>query len=190
MSKKLLTKKVPFQGKQLTMYSIDGITWSTRSEELQAILDRHSREQAGFGADLKGEEKEKTPQPKPKPKKFNRVHDDAEIDEAIDDDMEEDEEPEVYEDPDADKDLDLLDEEDRPKSKKGSDSKLKGIPKSLTPPKKLPEVKKVASKPLPVKKPVSKIPAKKVADKKPIKKVSKPLPKSKAKPTATPKKKK
>jgi len=178
MSKKLLTKKVPFQGKSLTMYSIDGITWSTRSEELQSILDRHSREQAGFSADLKGEEKEKTPQPKPKPKKFNRVHDDAEIDEAIDDDMNEEED--VFEDEGANEDLDLLEETVGSKGKKASAVKP-AVAKAAVKPKPVITAKKPLTKP--AAKPAAKVPQKK-APPKPAKKPAKPA--AKIKPKAAP----
>jgi hypothetical protein len=188
MSKKLLTKKVPFQGKFLTMYSIDGITWSTRSDELQSILDRHSREQAGFSADLKGEEKEKAPQPKPKPKKFNRVHDDAEIDEAIDDDMNEEEE-DVFDDAGAEEDLDLLEEAVGSKGKKAHAVKP-AVAKAVVKPKAIPAAKKPVAKP--ATKPAAKAPQKK-APPKPAKKPAKPAAKSKPKAApakAKPKKKK
>ena len=39
-----LTKVVKFGAKSLTLYSLDGNTWSTRSGELKAILDRHEAE--------------------------------------------------------------------------------------------------------------------------------------------------
>lgn len=113
MTKKgLITKKVAFQGKTITMYSIDGVTWSTRPDELQAIVDRHAQQQAAFTADLKGEEREKVVvEAKPK-KKFTRVHDDDEIDEAIDDDLEVDP---IAEDIDLadDTDIDLVSDVDK-----------------------------------------------------------------------------
>ena len=55
----LLTKRVKFQGKDLILYSLDGVTWSSRSDELNMIHERHTNEQAGFSSDLRGEEKEK-----------------------------------------------------------------------------------------------------------------------------------
>ena len=100
VKKGLLTKKVAFQGTQVTMYSLDGVTWSTRPEELEAIIQRHLMQQAGVSADLKGEEK--APTPKVKPKKFNRVHDDSEIDEVIDDDLDETKLDDLDEDHDDD----------------------------------------------------------------------------------------
>lgn len=121
MTKKgLLTKKVPFQGSTITMYSIDGVTWSTRADELQVIIDRHVLQQASFSADLKGEEREKLPVPKAKPKKFTRVHDDGELDEIIDDDMDEEESDEVDLEDDTDVDL-VKDVAEVSPSKKGKE---------------------------------------------------------------------
>jgi len=39
-----LSKKVKFGPKEFTMWSIDGVTWSTRKEELTMIQDRHEAE--------------------------------------------------------------------------------------------------------------------------------------------------
>ncbi len=72
------------------MYSLDGITWSSRPEELEMIVQRHSNEQAAFTSDLKGEEREKIEKVKPKHKKFARVHNDDELDEIIEEDGMED----------------------------------------------------------------------------------------------------
>ena len=41
---KYLTKKTKFGGQEITLYSLDGLTWSTRPNELQAIMDRHANE--------------------------------------------------------------------------------------------------------------------------------------------------
>ncbi len=41
---KYISKKVRFGAKEFTMWSIDGVTWSTRKEELTQIADRHEAE--------------------------------------------------------------------------------------------------------------------------------------------------
>lgn len=46
---KYLTKSSRFGTQTITLYSIDGVTWSTRKEELQAIIDRHEAERVTFG---------------------------------------------------------------------------------------------------------------------------------------------
>lgn len=66
----LLKKKVSFGGSEVTLYSIDGTTWSSRADELQEIIDRHKFEQAGFSSDLKGEEREKFKTPFNRNKRF------------------------------------------------------------------------------------------------------------------------
>ena len=51
---KYLTKSVKFGTKTVTLYSIDGTTWSSRAEELEAIQMRHEQERVTF-AQIKGE---------------------------------------------------------------------------------------------------------------------------------------
>ncbi len=41
---KFLTKSATFGGKAIALWSLDGVTWSTRKEELQTIHDRHEAE--------------------------------------------------------------------------------------------------------------------------------------------------
>lgn len=41
---KYLTKKTSFQGKEMTLYSIDGNIWSSRPWELEKIVERHEAE--------------------------------------------------------------------------------------------------------------------------------------------------
>lgn len=41
---KYISKKVRFGAKEFTMWSIDGVTWSTRKEELTQIAERHEAE--------------------------------------------------------------------------------------------------------------------------------------------------
>jgi hypothetical protein len=55
---KYLSKSVKFAGKTVTMYSLDGATWSTRKEELHLILERQEQERASFNQ-LLGEAKAK-----------------------------------------------------------------------------------------------------------------------------------
>lgn len=142
MSQKLLTKKITFQGKQITMYSIDGVTWSTRADELYTILERHVHEQAGFGADLKGEEKVKSPLPKPKPKKFTKVHDDGELDDIIDDDLKDDEEIVVPEELEVDIEDVKIEKPKLPNNRQPALNADKGIHSKKPKPLKKLEVKK------------------------------------------------
>ena len=51
---KYMSKTVHFGGKQLTLYSLDGCTWSTKKDELQAILERHEADKV-TAAHLRGE---------------------------------------------------------------------------------------------------------------------------------------
>ncbi len=55
---KYLSKGVKFAGKQVTLYSLDGATWSTRKEELHQILERQEAERVSFNQ-LLGEAKAK-----------------------------------------------------------------------------------------------------------------------------------
>lgn len=55
---KYLSKSVKFAGKQVTLYSLDGATWSTRKEELHQILERQEAERVSFNQ-LLGEAKAK-----------------------------------------------------------------------------------------------------------------------------------
>ena len=43
-TKKYHKKVVQFSGKKLTLYSLDGNTWSTRKTELEDIIERHEQE--------------------------------------------------------------------------------------------------------------------------------------------------
>jgi len=47
-------KIVSFGGKPVALYSLDGITWSSRKEELDGIRERHEQEKAAFGGQIKG----------------------------------------------------------------------------------------------------------------------------------------
>ncbi len=50
---KYITKTVKFGGKELVLYSIDGMTWSTRRNELQAVKERHEAQRVTLN-DIKG----------------------------------------------------------------------------------------------------------------------------------------
>lgn len=46
-------KKVKFKGENLVLYSIDGVTWSSRKSELEDIADRHEEERLIYGGQIK-----------------------------------------------------------------------------------------------------------------------------------------
>ncbi len=95
-----LTKVVKFGAKSLTLYSLDGNTWSTRSGELKAILDRHEAERQkllqNMGEAKAQEEKEKgaTEEEQEEPERDDApmiVGEEAEIDLSADDEGDDDE---------------------------------------------------------------------------------------------------
>lgn len=45
---KYLTKTVKFGEKQFTLFSLDGVTWSSRRDELHMILERQEQERKSF----------------------------------------------------------------------------------------------------------------------------------------------
>ena len=53
-NKSYLTKTIRYAGKEVSLYSIDGLVWSTRKEELEQILERHQNERASFGDQIVG----------------------------------------------------------------------------------------------------------------------------------------
>lgn len=61
---KYISKTVAFQGKQISLFSIDGITWSTRKQELMEIKERQERDKVSFAA-IKEENGETKVVPKP-----------------------------------------------------------------------------------------------------------------------------
>ncbi len=72
---KYITKNVQFGGKRLTLFSLDGCTWSTRREELETIVERHEAAKV-TAAHLRGEVIEGAPagaegaaKPQPAPKR-------------------------------------------------------------------------------------------------------------------------
>lgn len=69
---KYLTKKIRFNGKEMTLYSIDGCTWSSRRDELTQIIERHESEKLTFG-EIRGQLSANKPiAPKKSPEKFNK----------------------------------------------------------------------------------------------------------------------
>jgi len=46
---KYMQKSVKFRGAQLTLYSLDGMTWSSRKQELTHILERQETQRITFG---------------------------------------------------------------------------------------------------------------------------------------------
>lgn len=51
---KYLSKSIKFGGATMTLYSLDGFTWSSRKNELLEIKERHDRERVTM-ADIRGE---------------------------------------------------------------------------------------------------------------------------------------
>ena len=51
---KYLSKSVVFAGKKVTLFSMDGDTWSSRADELELIKERHEQEKANYGGQIKG----------------------------------------------------------------------------------------------------------------------------------------
>lgn len=67
---KLQSKTVKFQNKTLTLYSLDGMTWSSRKDELMVIAERHEQERLAFG-EIRGQMSVNKPiAPKRDPNKF------------------------------------------------------------------------------------------------------------------------
>lgn len=60
---KYITKTVKFGDKQFTLFSLDGITWSSRREELHQILERQEQERKSFNQLLGDQGAEKTKAP-------------------------------------------------------------------------------------------------------------------------------
>lgn len=52
-SVRYMQKKVSFNGSQMTLFSIDGATWSSRKDELETIADRHEEERLIYGGQIK-----------------------------------------------------------------------------------------------------------------------------------------
>lgn len=50
-----ISKTSKIGGVDVTLYSIDGATWSSRKDELVNILERHEQERTAFGGELRGQ---------------------------------------------------------------------------------------------------------------------------------------
>jgi hypothetical protein len=74
---KYLSKSVAFNGKTLTLFSIDGQTWSSRKQELLEIKERQERDKVSFVA-IKEENGETRVAPKAKGKIAATVEDEEE----------------------------------------------------------------------------------------------------------------
>lgn len=88
---KYLSKSVVLGAKTITLFSIDGTTWSSRKDELQAIIARHEAQKASFGklkaAQSEGDDAEK--------KEEEAIDDDAPVVAGDTDDEAEEESAEV-----------------------------------------------------------------------------------------------
>lgn len=142
----------------MTLYSLDGVTWSSRPEELQAIVDRHNCEKANFSSDLKGEERPV----------FKTKHPDTEEGDG------EDREPPIEEE---DADIVVDDDETPSRGKRGAPQPMRLVQKKGAAP-----IKPVPGKPSKVQPAV----ASKGKQKAPAKKL--PAAKAKAKSSPAPKK--
>jgi hypothetical protein len=65
---KYITKSVKFGGKQFTLFSLDGITWSSRRDELHQILERQEQERKSFNQIMGDQTAEKGAAPDGEPK--------------------------------------------------------------------------------------------------------------------------
>lgn len=73
---KYLTKTVKFAGQSLVLYSLDGLTWSTKRQELQSIKERQDNQRVTL-AGIKDEEEES--EASESPDKSEAGDDDVEI---------------------------------------------------------------------------------------------------------------
>lgn len=172
---KYLSKTVRFQGKEISLYSIDGVTWSTRRQELSQIKERQEAAKVSFAA-IKEENGET--------KVVAKGPSGSEDEDPIEEDSKRDEYEEFEEDV-----LDHQDTESPPPVKAGKDKKA--APKVAAPPPvkpakgKAPQVQAKAApkknvKPAPSKKlAVEKVSPKKRASSKPMAKQPKAKSKSK-----------
>lgn len=165
---KYLTKTVTFGGSTLTLFSIDGSTWSTRKQELLEIKERQERDKVSFAAI-----KEENGNTRVVANVKSRSRDDSEEEESPD--LEAEAEDDLIE---ADY---SLDEERQPKVKRRGRPSMKSLPVKAAKTEK-PVLVKAKKKPLKekAKKPV-KVAPKKRASAKPKAKAAKAKQKSKKK---------
>ena len=55
-SQKLLKKTTSFGGTEMTLYSLDGSTWSSRPDELEQIKERHEKQRVQMDASAGGDD--------------------------------------------------------------------------------------------------------------------------------------
>ena len=149
---KIITKTISFGGKKVTLYSLDGNTWSSRKDELAIIQERQETGRITLAGD-KGKEQSRFNRP---PVKFQKKNAD---DEETDEELENDEDLALDDEYD-----DIIDEEDNIDAKKGKKIKedTKALKGSVQAKSKKPEAKKPApKKPTKAEKPKPKKEAKK-----------------------------
>ena len=129
-----LQKTVGFAGGEITLFSLDGVTWSSRKEELEAILQRHEQEKANFGGQIKGGPQVRPPSGSASP--------DEESGDVVDEVMELDERDEDTVEPESDPDVEVFagpgdheddedeDEEERPAKRGRPQAKQASAPRT------------------------------------------------------------
>lgn len=117
---KYLSKIVTFGGKKITLFSIDGTTWSSKKDELHEIQERQERQRLA----LQGLKPEEDPKEEPEEEKEEEREVEIDPDVSLDEEEDDDDEIEITDD----------DEEESPKAKKGT--------KKAPPPKKVKLIKK------------------------------------------------
>jgi hypothetical protein len=71
---KYLSKTISYAGKRMTLFSLDGDTWSSRPEELETIMARHEQEKANYSGQIKGGPQARIPTSRPKPTSAHAQH--------------------------------------------------------------------------------------------------------------------
>ena len=87
---KYLTKSTSFGNKKLTLYSLDGLTWSSRCDELEVIKERHEAQRVTF-AQIKGIVKSEEEEDKDKEKDSSDENSGTDLIKDIDDEVLEEE---------------------------------------------------------------------------------------------------
>lgn len=125
---KYLSKIVTFGGKKITLFSIDGTTWSSKKDELHEIQERQERQRLALQG-LKPEEDPKEAAPEEEEEE-KEVEIDADV--PLDDEEDDDDDEMIPEE----------DEDDAPKPKGQKSAKKSPPPKKLKPIKKPAKPKK------------------------------------------------
>ncbi|MCB0335512.1 MAG: hypothetical protein KDD62_04380 [Bdellovibrionales bacterium] len=63
---KFQSKEIAYGDQKVVLYSIDGLTWSTRKDELEDIIVRHELERTSYGDQIKGGPQARVPTTRPK----------------------------------------------------------------------------------------------------------------------------